>query len=119
MRHANSAKPGRFSIPAEIGLFLVCGAAAGLAAIAMIGCLGQTGDGFAPGDKISAVCASVSTQTWYLAGVGAAAAVALVGVLVGHFRDRRRPALVGASISIALTAVCIIAGFAFNVVRVS
>lgn len=120
MRQANGAKPGRLSTSAEVGLFLVCGAAAGLAAIiALANCLGQAGDGFAPGDKISAVCASPAPQTWYLAGVGAAAAIALAGVLIGHASDSRRPALIGSSISIALTALCLIAGFAFEVVRVS
>lgn len=119
MRQINDAKLGRLSIPTEIGLFLVCAAAAGLAATALIGCIGQTGGGFAPGDKISAVCASLSTENRCLAGVGAAAAIALIGVIVGHATDSRRPALIGPSISIALTAVCVIAGFAFDVVRVS
>lgn len=113
-------KPGRLSIPAEIGLLLACGAAAGFAAIvALANCQGQTGDGFVPGDKISAVCAFPAPQDWFLAGVGAAAAIALIGVLNGHARDSRRPALIGASISIALNAFCVIAGFAFDVVRVS
>jgi len=116
VRHANNAKPGRFSIPVEIVLLLVCAGAAGLAAIGMAWrCLGETGDYLLPGTKVSAVCASTAPQDWFLAGVGAAAVIVLVGVVLGHARDRRRPALVGASISIGLTAMCLITGFAFKV----
>jgi len=115
MNQASGKRQGRLSIASEIGLVFLCGAAAAMVAIATIPtCFGQTGDS-SSGTKVSAVCSSATAQTAYYAVLGAAAAIALVGVATGHIRNSRRAATIGTLISLGLIAVCVIAGFAIKV----
>lgn len=95
-------------------MVFVCGAAAGMVAIATVAnCLGQTGDSSPPGTKVSAVC-TPAVGTAYYSLLAAAAAIAFIGVATGHIRNSRRAATISTWISLGLIAVCVISGFAIK-----
>lgn len=99
-------------------MVFLCAAAAVMVAIATVAnCLGQTGDSSPPGTKVSAVCSSPTAQTAYYGVLGAAAAIALIGVATGHIRNSRRAATISTWISLGLIAVCVISGFAIKVIQ--
>jgi hypothetical protein len=98
---------------ASIGLVLVCGAAAAMAAIAELStCFAQTGDSSPPGTKVSAVCGSSGSQAAFNAGLVIAAVIGLVGVSTGYLSGNRRRAIIVTWASLGLVAILVIWGFA-------
>lgn len=99
------AAPNRLSLPAEIGLLVLCWSVSIISGLSLISCIGENKS------QIQRVCYSPTAQNVFEAMVIAAAVISFFAVLASHLLDRRRIAQAGCLLSFALVAAAVIYGW--------
>lgn len=91
-------------VMSEIALVLMCVGLALLGTVSTITCLNE-------GQSTEArICKTPSLQPWYLAALGVAAVVALIGVGAGHMTHRWRNVITAVSVSVVIIIATMVWG---------
>jgi hypothetical protein len=92
------------SVLTELSLVFICGATAVVGLLETLNCLneGQLTE--------RAVCKSSSVESWYFVGLAAGAAIAVVGIAMGHFRHRWAIVLAATALSLVVLLATIVWG---------
>jgi hypothetical protein len=88
----------------ELGLVFICGATAVAGVLETLSCLNE-------GQLTQrAICRSSSLESWYFVGLGAGAAIAVVGVAAGHSRHRWGIVITASGLSLAVLIATLVWG---------
>jgi hypothetical protein len=83
-------------VTSEVALVLMCLGLALFGAVSTITCLNEGQS------TVARVCKTPSLQSWYLAALGLAAVVALIGVGAGHVTHRWRNVFAAVGVSVVI-----------------